>query len=430
MLDIHFVREHVEGVRENLSRRQYAPYLELFDQVAGEDIAYRKALQEVEGLRAKRNQLTQQVAKVKDNPMEKQKLVQESRSVGEQIILNEKIQKELKEKIHEKLMKLPNLLAEDVPFGKDDTQNVQVKTWGEITEKNFEVLTHAQVAKNVDGAEFDRAVKISGTGFFALKGPLVLLDLALQRYALDMLMRDGFIPYTPPVLMNRAAYEGVTDLSDFGNQLYKIENEDLHLIATSEHPLTAQYMNETLPSSQLPIQLAGLSPCFRREVGKHGLDERGFFRVHQFNKIEQIVICSPEESPAFHTRMVSNTEKLFQGLGIPYRVVNVCTGDLGIVAAKKYDIEGWSPREKKYFELASLSNCTTYQAVRLNIKVSSPDGSKRYAHTLNATAIATARMLRAILENYQTPDGGFDVPPVLQPYMYGLTHIAPVTLVK
>ncbi len=427
MLDIHFVREHVEGVRENLSRRQYAPYLELFDQVVAEDIAYRKALQEVESLRAQRNQLTQQVARVKDNPMEKQTLVQQSRDVGEKIIQNEKIQKELKEKIHEKLMKLPNLLAEDVPFGKDDTQNVQVKTWGEITEKNFEVLTHAQVAKNVDGAEFDRAVKISGTGFFALKGPLVLLDLALQRYALDVLMRDGFIPYAPPLLMNRAAYEGVTDLSDFGNQLYKLENEDLHLIATSEHPLTAQYMNETLPSSQLPIQLAGLSPCFRKEVGKHGLDERGFFRVHQFNKIEQIVICSPEESPAFHARIVSNTEKLFQGLGIPYRVVNVCTGDLGIVAAKKFDIEGWSPREKKYFELASLSNCTTYQAVRLNIKVSSPDGSKRYAHTLNATAIATARMLRCILENYQTPDGGFDVPPVLQPYMYGLTHIAPVT---
>lgn len=426
MLDIRFIREHKDGVRENLARRQYPPYLELFDRVVEDDVAYRKALQDVEGLRAKRNQLTQLVARVKDNPLEKQKLVQESRGVGDQIVQNEKIQKELSEKIREGLMKLPNLLAEDVPFGKDDTQNVQVKTWGEITEKNFEVLTHAQVAKNVDGAEFDRAVKISGTGFFALKGPLVLLDLALQRYALDILMQDGFIPYTPPLLMNRAAYEGVTDLSDFGNQLYKIENEDLHLIATSEHPLTAQFMNETLPSTQLPIQLAGLSPCFRKEVGKHGLDERGFFRVHQFNKIEQIVICSPEESPAFHTRMVANTEKLFQGLGIPYRVVNVCTGDLGIVAAKKFDIEGWSPREKKYFELASLSNCTTYQAVRLNIRIASPDGSKRYAHTLNATAIATARMLRCILENYQTSDGGFDVPAALQPYMYGLTHISPL----
>jgi seryl-tRNA synthetase len=428
MLDIHFLREHQEAVRENLSRRHHDPYLALFDEVMQNDVNYRKALQEVEGLRAKRNQLTQKVAQVKDHPMEKQALIQESRGVGEQIVQNEKIQKELKEKIRVQLMALPNLLAEDVPFGKDDTQNVQIKTWGEIPEKNFEVLTHAQVAKNVDGAEFDRAVKISGAGFFALKGPLVLLDLALQRYALDVLMQDGFIPYSPPFMMNRAAYEGVTDLSDFGNQLYKIENEDLHLIATSEHPLTAQFMNETLPNTQLPIQFAGMSACFRKEVGKHGLDERGFFRVHQFNKIEQIVVCSPEESASFHLRMVANTEKIFQGLNIPYRVVNVCTGDLGIVAAKKFDIEGWSPREKKYFELASLSNCTTYQAVRLNIRISSPDGSKRFAHTLNATAVATARMLRCVLENYQTPDGGFDVPRVLQPYMYRLTHVSPVAM--
>lgn len=423
MLDIHFIREHKEGVRENLTRRQHAPYLELFDHIVNEDVTYRKALQEVEGLRAKRNQLTQQVARVKDNPLEKQKLVQESRGVGEQIVQNEKIQNELKEKIHEGLMRLPNLMDESVPFGKDDSENVEIKKWGEIVEKNFEVLPHAQIAKNVDGAEFERAVKISGTGFFALKGPLVLLDLALQRYALDILMQDGFVPMQPPYMMNHAAYEGVTDLGEFDAQLYKIENEDLHLIATSEHPLTAQFMNETLSTGQLPIQLAGISPCFRKEVGKHGLDERGFFRVHQFNKVEQIVVCSPEESSTWHERMLANTEKMMQGLGIPYRVVNVCTGDLGIVAAKKFDIEGWSPREKKYFELGSLSNCTTYQSVRLNIKIASPDGSKRFAHTLNATAIATARMLRCILENYQTPDGGFDVPLVLQPYMYGLTKI-------
>ncbi|MEK6902896.1 MAG: serine--tRNA ligase, partial [archaeon] len=273
------------------------------------------------------------------------------------------------------------------------------------------------------GVEFERAVKMSGAGFFALKGPLVLLELALQRYALDALMVDGFVPMQPPFMLNRAAYEGVTDLGDFGNQLYKIEGEDLHLIATSEHPLTAQYMNENLPGTQLPIQLAGISPCFRKEIGKHGLDERGFFRVHQFNKIEQVVICTPEESKAWHERMVKNTETMMLGLEIPYRVVNVCTGDLGIVAAKKYDIEGWSPREKKYFELMSLSNCTTYQAVRLNIKYTNPDGSKAYVHTLNATGISTARMLRAILENHQTKEGGIHIPHVLLPYMYGMTEI-------
>lgn len=426
MLDIHFIRVHKDEVRENLAKRQHAPYVEQFDHLILDDVEYRKALQEVEGLRGKRNQLTQQVAKLAGQPtggMEKQELIKQSKDVGIQIMANEEKQKKLREKIRTTLMHLPNLMEADVPFGKDDTQNVEAKKWGEIKTFDFDVQTHAQIAKNVDGAEFERAVKISGTGFYALKGPLVLLDLALQRYALDVLMKDGFIPMQPPFLLNRAAYEGVTDLGDFGTQLYKIQDEDLHLIATSEHPLTAQYMNENIPLTQLPIQVAGISPCFRREVGKHGLDERGFHRVHQFNKIEQVVICPPSESKAWHERMLANTEALMQGLNIPYRVVNVCTGDLGIVAAKKYDVEGWSPREKKYFELMSLSNCAAYQAVRLNIKYVNPDGSKEYAHTLNATAISTTRMLRAVLENYQTKEGGLVIPDVLRPYMYGLEVI-------
>ena len=427
MLDIHLVRENKDKVRENLGKRQNPEYVQMFDELMQEDVNYRKVLQEAEGLRAKRNQLTQQVAKVKDNPIEKQKLIGESKLVGQQISDAEKKQIELKERIHERLMRLPNLLEDDVPFGKDDSQNVEVKKWGMVVERDFEIKHHGQIAKDVDGVEFERSVKIAGAGFFALKGPLVLLDLALQRYALDTLMGDGFVPMQPAYLMNRAAYEGVTDLGDFGNQLYKIEGQDLHLIATSEHPLTAHYMNESLPSTQLPIQLAGMSPCFRKEIGKHGLDERGFFRVHQFNKIEQVVICKPEESKAWHERMVKNTETMMQGLGIPYRVVNVCTGDIGIVAAKKYDIEGWSPREKKYFELMSLSNCTTYQAVRLNIKYTNPDGSKAYLHTLNATGISTARMLRAILENHQTKEGSIKIPPVLLPYMYGMEEIQPAS---
>jgi seryl-tRNA synthetase len=423
MLSIHFIRENKEQVRENLSRRQHAPYLQLFDQLIQDDLEYRKLLQDAEGLRAKRNQLTQQVAKVKDNPIEKQQLVQESKGVGAQIVQTEKRQNELKEKIRSTLMRLPNILEEDVPFGKDDAENVEVKKWGEIKKLDFKPLHHGQIARNIDGVEFERTVKISGTGFFALKGSLALLDMALTRYALDMLMQDGFVPMQPPYMMNRKAYEGVTDLAEFDNQLYKIENENLYLIATSEHPLTAQFMDETLPGSKLPIQLAGISPCFRKEVGKHGLDERGFFRVHQFNKVEQVVICQPNESKTWHERMLQNTEKMMQGLEIPYRVVNVCTGDIGIVAAKKYDIEGYSPREKKYFELMSLSNCTAYQATRLNIKFTNADGSKEYVHTLNATGISNARMLRAILENNQTKEGGILIPKILHPYMYGMTEI-------
>ncbi len=423
MLDIHYLRLHTEEVRQNLSKRQNSGYIQLFDQLIQDDLDYRKTLQQAESLRAKRNQLTQEVAKVKDNPMQKQTIVQESKNVGQQIIETEKRQKELKEKIHHALMALPNLLLDEVPYGKDENENQEIKKGGTIPAFDFEIQTHGQIAKNVDGVEFERAVKTSGTGFYALKGPLVLLDWALQQYALDILMQDGFIPMQPSLLMNRKAYEGVTDLADFEGMLYKIENEDLHLIATSEHPLTAQFMDEIIPVQKLPIQYAGISPCFRREVGKHGLDERGFFRVHHFNKIEQVVICHPSESRKWHDRMLLNTEKMFQGLEFPYRIVNVCTGDIGIVAAKKYDIDGWSPREKKYFELGSLSNCTSYQAVRLNIKYSNPDGSKDYVHTLNATGIATTRMLRCILENYQTKEGGFRVPKVLQPYMYGLTQI-------
>ncbi len=425
MLDIHFIREHKDAVRENLSKRQHAPYLDLFDALVNDDMDYRKALLEVENLRAKRNQLTQQVQQNLGNQMEKQRLIGESKQVGEQIALNEKKQLELKEKVKMALMRLPNLMDETVPYGKDDTQNVSTKTWGEIPQFNFEVQHHGLIARNIQGAEFERAVKISGAGFYALKGPLVLLDHALQWYALDTLMREGFIPMQPPFLMNRAAYEGVTDLGDFEQVLYKVDKEDLHLIATSEHPLTAMYMNEIIPVQELPIQLAGISPNFRKEIGKHGLDERGFFRVHQFNKVEQVVISKPEESAQWHERMLANTEKMMQGLQLPYRIVNVCTGDLGIVAAKKYDIETWSPREKKYFELMSLSNCTTYQAVRLNIKFAKPDGSKEFVHTLNATGISTTRMLRAILEHYQTPQGGLRVPEVLMPWMYGVKEFSP-----
>ncbi|MFH0970103.1 MAG: serine--tRNA ligase [Candidatus Diapherotrites archaeon] len=415
MLDIHFIREHKEEVRANLEKRQLPEYTTRFDEMLEDDIAYRRALQQVESLRGKRNQLTQQVAASLKNPIKKEELVQDSKQVGEQIKQNEETQKALKKKIHDSLMRLPNLLEEDVPFGKDDTENVEIKKWGKIIERDFEPLSHADIALKMNGVEFERAVKIAGNGFYMLKGELLKMEMAIQRYALDILEKDGFIQVQPPFLMNRAAYEGVTDLAEFDSQLYKIEKEDLHLIATSEHPLTAQFMNEHIPINELPIQLAGISPCFRKEVGKHGIDERGLFRVHQFNKIEQVVICSPEDSKTWHERMLVNTEKMFQGLEIPYRIVNVCTGDIGIVAAKKYDIEGYSPREKKYFELGSLSNCTTYQSVRLNMRMTKEDGTKTYPHTLNATGIATSRMLRAILENHQTKDGSIRIPEVLRP---------------
>ena len=290
---------------------------------------------------------------------------------------------------------------------------------------SFEIVHHGELAKRLDLADFDNAVKISGTGFFFLKGDLALLDLALQRFGIDLLLKKGFTLIQPPFLMNRKAYEGVTDLSDFEKVMYKLDGEDSYLIATAEHPMAAMYKNEILDETMLPIRFAGVSACFRKEIGKHGLDERGFFRVHQFNKVEQFVFCKPEDSAKEFELLEKNSQEFFEKLGIPFAVTNICTGDIGIIASKKYDLNGWSPREQKYIELGSCSNCTSYQAVRLNIKYRKKDGEKDFVHTLNNTMVPTSRTLRVLLETYQTKQGTIKIPKALQPYMNGLKEIVP-----
>lgn len=313
-------------------------------------------------------------------------------------------------------MRIPNVTHETVPVGKDDSENVEVRRFGEIKKPDFELLNHGELIEKLDLADFKRAAKVAGSGFYYLKGKLAQLNFALQRYALDFLIQKGWTIVQPPVMMNRASYEGVTSLGDFEDVMYKIEDEDLYLIATSEHPLGAMYMNEVLQKKELPLRLAGVSPCFRREIGSHGVDTKGIFRVHQFDKIEQFVFCTEEESWQIHEEILANAEELFQNLEIPYRVVNVCTGDLGIIASKKYDIEAWSPRQDKFIEVVSCSNCTSYQAVRLNIRYQK-DEERTWVHTLNSTAIATSRALVAILENFQNEDGSVTIPKVLRPYM-------------
>jgi seryl-tRNA synthetase len=316
-------------------------------------------------------------------------------------------------------MRLPNILHDSVPVGKDDSENVEIKRLGIPRAVDFEIKNHGQLAAENNWADFERATKISGAGFYFLKGSLVLLDLALQRYALDLLEKKGFTPVIPPYMINRSSYEGVTDLGDFEKVMYKIDGDDAYLIATSEHPIGAMYQGEIFEERDLPLRLAGISPCFRREIGAHGLDTKGLFRVHQFTKVEQFVFCKPEDSWTIHEELLANAEELFSGLGLPYRVVNICTGDIGTVAAKKYDIEVWMPRETAYKEVVSCSNCTAYQAVRLNIRVRDKKDfeSKQHIHTLNSTAVATSRVIRAILENNQQANGSVEVPEVLRPYM-------------
>jgi seryl-tRNA synthetase len=328
-------------------------------------------------------------------------------------------------------MRLPNILHESVPVGKDDAENKVEKTWGDAKKPAFDLRAHGELMEAAGLADFNRAAKTSGAGFVFLKGALAQLDFALQLYALDFLRKKGWTIIEVPLMIRRAVYEGVTDLSDFESVMYKIENRDagvepgdeLYLIATSEHAIGAMHHDEILEEAAMPLKYAGVSPCFRREIGARGVDTRGLFRMHQFNKIEQFIYCKPEDSWTFHEELLANSEGLFQGLGIPYRVVNVCTGDIGTVAAKKYDIEAWSPRQGKYVEVVSCSNCTDYQARRLKLRIGRVGTEKRTPHTLNSTAIATSRAMVVILENYQNADGTVTVPKVLREYMGGAETI-------
>ncbi|MCX6804364.1 MAG: serine--tRNA ligase [Candidatus Diapherotrites archaeon] len=425
MIDPKVIRDNPKSVKDNLSKRQDAKLMPLFDKWVTQDKEWRILKSEVDDLRAKRNTITEEIKIAKAKGSDTKKLLEKAKTLPALIKSNEEKLKQLEEDNKALIMRLPNILHDSVPFGKDESENVSVKTWGNAKKPDFVLKHHGELAKELGVAEFDRAVKIAGAGFFYLKGDLALLDLALQRLAIDILIEKGFTLIQPPLMMNHKAYSGVTDLGDFETVMYKIEGEDLYMIATSEHPLVSMYMDEVLEEKDLavPVRFVGMSPCFRKEIGKHGLDERGFFRVHQFNKIEQVVLCKPEHSWKEFESISKNQEVLFQKLEIPYRIVNVCTGDMGIVAAKKFDLEGWSPREGKYIELGSCSNCTSYQAVRLNIKYKKKDGTKEYVHTLNNTMVPTTRTLRVLIENYQTKEGTIKIPKALQQYMNGKTEI-------
>jgi seryl-tRNA synthetase len=419
MLDIRFVRSSPDIVRADLRKRGDTEKLDWVDNLLAQDVRARKLKIDTDTLRQRRNTIAREINSARKSGQDATSLMAEAAALPRKIRDNEAEQERIADAIHAYLMRLPNILHESVPAGKDDTENVEIRREGLVKTFDFELKNHGQLAAERGWADFERAAKISGAGFYFLKGSLVLLDLALQRYAIDMLSQKGYLPVIPPYMINRSSYEGVTDLSDFEKVMYKIDGDDAYLIATSEHPIGAMYRDEIFESKDLPLRLVGISPCFRREIGAHGLDTKGLFRVHQFTKVEQFVFCRPEDSWQIHEELLANAEEIFRKLEIPYRVVNICTGDIGTVAAKKYDIEAWMPRENTYKEVVSCSNCTSYQAVRLNIRVrdSHDFESKRYLHTLNSTAIATSRVMRAILENFQEKDGRVEIPKILRPYM-------------
>jgi seryl-tRNA synthetase len=419
MLDIKLIRENPEIVKANLTKRGNPAVLGMLEELITVDKAWRLNLTKLNELRHDRKLVTIEIAKLKKAAQETTNEFTKAEDIDVKIKIIEKQVTEQEQKTHDYLLRLPNLLDDSVPLGKDSNDNVQVKTWGTIPEFTFQIKNHIDLALNLDQIDMERAGKVSGSRFFYLKNEVAMLDLALMSFAIEELSKKGYTPVIPPVLMNRKAYEGVTSLGDFEEVLYKVENKDLYLIATSEHPMAAMLMNETLKEADMPVKLAGISTCFRKEAGAHGKDTRGIFRTHQFNKIEQFIFCKPEDSAKLHEELLSNAEELLQKIGLAYRIVNVCTGDIGTVAAKKYDVEAWMPAQNGYREVVSCSNCTDYQGRRLEIKYREKEGAapRGFVHTLNSTAIATGRTIVAIIENNQLADGTIKIPEVLRKYM-------------
>ena len=413
-------REHADVLRADHDKREI-PH-DNIDEVIRLDEEWRQARYDVDQLRKKRNEAARGIAEAKKSgdSAAADTILAEVASLGQEIdSLSEKVESCLAERDAIR-MRVPNILHESVPVGEDDQKNTLHSLHGDKTELGFEARNHNDLIEMNNWVDLSRGAKVTGSRFYFLQGDLARLELALQSYSANFLMERGYTLVQPPLMMNREAYEGVTDLGDFETVMYGIEPDKYYLIATSEHPLTAMRMDEIIEPAELPIKLVGVSSCFRREVGAHGLSDRGIWRVHQFTKIEQIVICKPGDSWGHHEELLTNAVELWDSLGLHYRVVNICTGDMGTVASKKYDLEAWLPGANAYKEVVSCSNCTDYQANRLRMRYRTAEGNSA-VHTLNSTAVATSRALVAIMEQYQNEDGTVRVPDVLVPHMGGQT---------
>jgi seryl-tRNA synthetase len=424
MLDIKVIRDNPAAVRENLARRNDPQILVMFDDLLGHDKEWRRLFTESNNLREQRNRVTQEIASLKKQGADAGAKLKEAAEIPKRVRDVERLMEETRGKMDVILMGLPNLIEPDVPYGTDDSQNLVVRTWGEQRAFSFKPKDHIDLATALDLVDMERAAKVAGARFYYLKRDLVRLNYAVISYGLDFMAQRGCIPFQPPYMMKRKVLEGAVALSDFEDTIYKIEGEDLHLLATAEHALLGLHSGEILEGDQLPLRYCGVSPCFRKEAGAHGRDTKGIFRVHQFEKVEQFTFCRPSDSPKEHDKLIRNAEEFFQGLKLPYRIVNVCTGDLGTVAAKKYDLEVWLPGQGNYREAVSCSNCTSYQAVRSNVRYRDrTNDPTSWVHTLNSTLVATERALVAIMENYQLEDGSIEIPKALVPYMGGIERI-------
>jgi len=422
MLDIKYIRDNVAKVKENLKKKNLEYKYPFVNELIELDLEYRQLIQDTNLLKNKRNKITDEIAQKKAKNENVDNLIKDAKDLPNKIKEMDDKQKELKEEIFKLQNEIPNIVSDKTPIGKDESENKEIEKYGTIVEKDFKILAHSEIAEKLNLVDFDSSRNVSGKGFYYLKGDLALLNQALLRYVQDYLYKKNYIYILPPLMINKRSCDGVIDFDFFRDMVYKIENEDLYLIGTSEHPLIAMFIDKIIPEKNLPIKMYSYSSCFRKEIGAHGLDERGLFRLHQFDKVEQVVICDPTDSENIFEELKNNTVEIFTSLKLPTRVLEICTGDLGSHKHRQIDVEVWSPRKKAYIEVGSCSNLTEAQAIGLNIKIKSKD-NKYFAHTLNNTGIATSRALVAILENFQTKNGTIKIPDVLVPYMYGKTEI-------
>lgn len=426
MIDIKFLRENPEAVKENIKKKFQDSKLPLVDEVIALDEESRKTKQEADDLRASRNKLSKEIgalmAQGKKEEAEARKA--EVAAGARRLVELEEKEKELEEKVTKIMMVIPNIIDPSVPIGKDDTENVEITRYGEPVVPDFEIPYHTEIMERFNGIDLDSARKVAGNGFYYLMGDIARLHSAVISYARDFMIGRGFTYCVPPFMIRSNVVTGVMSFAEMDAMMYKIEGEDLYLIGTSEHSMIGKFIDTIVPEAELPKTLTSYSPCFRKEKGAHGIEERGVYRIHQFEKQEMIVVCEPEDSKEWYDKLWKNTVDLFRSMDIPVRTLECCSGDLADLKVKSVDVEAWSPRQKKYFEVGSCSNLGDAQARRLGIRIKGEKGSY-FAHTLNNTVVAPPRMLIAFLENNLQADGSVKIPEVLQPYMGGNKEITP-----
>ena len=425
MLDIKFVRENPEVVKENMRKKFQDEKIPLVGEVLKEDKELRQAQQHADDLRSKRKKISKEIGIMmsQGKKEEAEAIKTQISEIAEELDALEEREEKLRESVKNKMMQIPNIIDDSIPIGKDDSENVELEKYGEPVVPDFEIPYHTEIMERLSGIDLDSARKVAGNGFYYLMGDIARLHSAIISYARDFMINKGFTYVIPPYMIRSSVVNGVMSFAEMEGMMYKIEGEDLYLIGTSEHSMIGKFIDTILDEKDLPYTYTSYSPCFRKEKGAHGIEERGVYRIHQFEKQEMIVVCKPEESMEWFKKLYMNTVEFFRTLDIPVRTLECCSGDLADLKCKSVDVEAWSPRQKKYFEVGSCSNLTDAQARRLKIRVKDDKGNKYFAHTLNNTCVAPPRMLIAFLENNLQEDGSVLIPEVLQPYMGGTKKI-------